>query len=232
MYLYEEIKNKIRTKIADGYYKKGEQIPTEPELSEEYGASRITIRRAVKELEIEGILQKVHGKGTFVRENSNMNIKIFDMEGFKEYEHSAHVRLIRHIISKTVVEDERLDNIFNKKNERYLKLERIVSNHKDKGIFKDVAYFPLSLYGDIGDKIEEDTSTFEIMKRDYGVSFDKYQKIISVEYHSDINKELGMGPIAPLIVINKSIFDDKIGVIHYSDLYLNSNEVSLEVKSF
>ncbi len=232
MYLYEEIKNKIRTKIADGYYKKGEQIPTEPELSKEYNASRITIRRAVKELELEGILQKIHGKGTFVREDGNINIKIFDMEGFKEYEDSAHIRLIRHIISKSVVEDERLDTIFGRKDEKYFKLERIVCNHKDKGIFKDVAYFPLSLYPDIADKIEENTSTFEIMKRDYDISFDNYQKIISVEHHSDINKELGLNPIAPLLVLKKSIFDDRIGVIHYSDLYLDSNEISLELKSF
>lgn len=46
----------------------GDQLPTEPKLCEEYGVSRITIRRAVEELIRTGRLVREQGRGTFVTE--------------------------------------------------------------------------------------------------------------------------------------------------------------------
>lgn len=233
MYLYLELKNKIKSKIKNGVYKKGERIPTEPELSKEYGVSRITVRRAVKELEREGIVQKIHGKGTFVKESKNIKLKMLSVGGFKGYEMKENISLFRKIVSKTIVEDESLDEIFKmKKAEKYLRLERLIYNSDKKPLFKDISYFPISIYGKIGDKITSNISTFEIIKNDYGINFDNYQKIISVEYDSDINKDLDLLALTPLLVIKKSIIDYKIGVVHYSVLYLNANEITLELKSF
>lgn len=64
--LYQQIQKDIKTAIESGKYKPDEKIPSESALSEEYSASRITIRRAVKELCNEGYLFKLQGVGTFV----------------------------------------------------------------------------------------------------------------------------------------------------------------------
>ena len=52
--LYMRIKDDIKTDIKNGKYKKGDKIPTEPELSSAYDVSRITVRRAIEELSSEG----------------------------------------------------------------------------------------------------------------------------------------------------------------------------------
>lgn len=44
----------------------GDRLPTEPQLTEMLGVSRITVRRAVSELEARGLLKKVQGSGTFL----------------------------------------------------------------------------------------------------------------------------------------------------------------------
>jgi GntR family transcriptional regulator len=44
----------------------GTRLPAEPILCEEYGVSRITLRKAVEQLVAEGYLRRDHGKGTFV----------------------------------------------------------------------------------------------------------------------------------------------------------------------
>lgn len=64
--LYQQLMEEIKRAIEDEKYKVGEKIPTEPELSELYSVSRITVRRAVNELCEKGYLVKKQGKGTYV----------------------------------------------------------------------------------------------------------------------------------------------------------------------
>src|SRR5262249_40585510 len=51
-------------------WRPGEQIPTESQLCEMYGTSRITIRQAVSILVSDGLIVREPGRGTFVREPS------------------------------------------------------------------------------------------------------------------------------------------------------------------
>ncbi len=64
--LYRQVKEDIKAAIQRGKYQPGGQLPPEPALSEQYGVSRITVRRAVEDLCAEGYLVKLHGRGTFV----------------------------------------------------------------------------------------------------------------------------------------------------------------------
>ena len=64
--LYQQIYDDIKGAIKDGTYKVDEKIPSEAELSEEYGVSRITVRRAIEDLCSDGYLTKMQGRGTFV----------------------------------------------------------------------------------------------------------------------------------------------------------------------
>lgn len=63
---YADIAADLREKIAGGQYSPGDQLPSEPELGEAYGVSRITIRSAIDALRTEGLLTSEHGKGVFV----------------------------------------------------------------------------------------------------------------------------------------------------------------------
>ncbi len=65
--LYRKVLEDLRAKIEDGTYPLGSRLPSEVELIESYGVSRITVRRAVTELVNEGLLIKEQGRGTFVR---------------------------------------------------------------------------------------------------------------------------------------------------------------------
>ena len=75
--LYQGIKQDLLDKIYAGLLKSDAQIPSEKELSEQFKVSRITVRRALEELEEEGFIYRRQGKGTFV------SLHIPAMEGAK-----------------------------------------------------------------------------------------------------------------------------------------------------
>jgi GntR family transcriptional regulator len=64
---YQAIADDIKKKITDGKYMPGDQLSLEKEMCEEYGVSRITIKRAVDELVNLGLVVKRRGSGTFVK---------------------------------------------------------------------------------------------------------------------------------------------------------------------
>ena len=59
--------DRLRTMIVSGDYREGERLPSEPALARSLDISRATLREALKQLESEGMLHRVHGVGTFVR---------------------------------------------------------------------------------------------------------------------------------------------------------------------
>lgn len=66
--MYHQLKELLREKIALGEWQPGSIIPSERELSGQYGISRMTARQALNELTTEGILFREQGRGTFVSE--------------------------------------------------------------------------------------------------------------------------------------------------------------------
>jgi GntR family transcriptional regulator len=63
---YYQLREIIREMVRSGAWAPGEPIPSERELSERYGISRMTVRQSVSELVKEGLLYREQGRGTFV----------------------------------------------------------------------------------------------------------------------------------------------------------------------
>lgn len=62
---YYMVMERLKQDMRKGVIQAGDKIPSENELSEKFGVSRHTIRKALSILENEGLLEASHGKGTF-----------------------------------------------------------------------------------------------------------------------------------------------------------------------
>ncbi|WP_269853490.1 GntR family transcriptional regulator [Streptomyces sp. RPT161] len=65
--LYKQVAAAIRDAITSGEFPPGSPLPSEAQLIERYQVSRPTVRNAVAALRAEGLIDVIHGKGSFVR---------------------------------------------------------------------------------------------------------------------------------------------------------------------
>lgn len=65
--MYKQIAQELVQEINSGLYAPGEKLPSENELRQKYGVSRVTVRNALNLLTQQNIIYSVHGKGTFTK---------------------------------------------------------------------------------------------------------------------------------------------------------------------
>lgn len=63
----------LKSQLMSGVWKAGEKLPSENELCATFGVSRVTVRAAIQQLEILGLVETRHGGGNFVRDFSTIN---------------------------------------------------------------------------------------------------------------------------------------------------------------
>lgn len=81
--IYLQIKNQIKESILNGSLKEDEQLPSIRFLAKELRISVITTKRAYDELEAEGFLHSVQGKGSFV---APQNLELLKEKHIREME--------------------------------------------------------------------------------------------------------------------------------------------------
>jgi GntR family histidine utilization transcriptional repressor len=80
---YEKVKQAISEKIHSGVWRPHDRIPSEAELVAQFGFSRMTINRALRELTDEGLLVRLQGVGTFVAEPKGQSA-LFEVRSIAE----------------------------------------------------------------------------------------------------------------------------------------------------
>ena len=89
--VFQHIKNSILESIQTGVWRQGEAIPPELTLAKQFGVSRMTVNRALRELTAEHVLTRVQGSGTFVAQQKYQTTLIEIQSIAKEIRARGHV---------------------------------------------------------------------------------------------------------------------------------------------
>jgi GntR family transcriptional regulator, histidine utilization repressor len=97
---YSRVKEFLKAGLAAGRWRPGQLMPSEAELVMQFGVSRMTINRALRELQSEGLVERVQGVGTFAAELARISstLTIRDLQEEIEargHRHHAEVQLQR-----------------------------------------------------------------------------------------------------------------------------------------
>lgn len=202
--LYIQIKDILRSKIIDGTYQAHQKIPSESEMMKSFGVSRITVRQAINDLQKEGLLFKIHGKGSFVSK-PKASQELTHLQGFGEAMHLLghethadvlHFGLIKAstaIAPKIGVKKEEL--ITEIKRVRYLNYEPISV---------DYSYLKSDIGSQLSQKSLRNRDLFSLLENDLGLILESADLEIDATFTTnEIAKFLKMEVDSPILRIKR-----------------------------
>lgn len=92
---YEQVKAFVRGHISSGQWKPGNPVPSEAALMEQFGVSRMTVNRALRELAGEGLVTRVQGSGTRVAQLHRISSTLQVRDVHEEVVERGHVHTTR-----------------------------------------------------------------------------------------------------------------------------------------
>ncbi|MGY3372005.1 DNA-binding GntR family transcriptional regulator [Bradyrhizobium sp. GM2.4] len=101
-FLYSSVSRKLKNLIDLGTYKPGAQLPSAIELAKEFGVSTITIRRAIRDLSLEGRLIGRQGLGVFVASKRKI-VRVIEMD-YEDTFRKAGVKLGIRVLQLTLTD--------------------------------------------------------------------------------------------------------------------------------
>jgi len=99
---YLRVQTYLRDGITAGRWVAGDLLPSESELVQRFGVSRMTVNRALRELHQEGLLERVQGVGTFVaqlhRISSTLTVRdVHEVIAERGHQHGSRVQVIERV---------------------------------------------------------------------------------------------------------------------------------------
>jgi GntR family transcriptional regulator len=215
--LYHRVYTALRQKLMDGTHAQGEPLPGEPTLALQYGVARVTVRRALAQLEAEGLVRRKPGAGTFAskpagpksapRENLGgwLDPVLAAAEGTGARELAigrvkapARVALALALRPLTMV----------------LRIER-VRTRKGLPFIHTVIYIPES-HAAFFENIKLDTRTTTAILEQSGVPITTVDQVISATACDGASaRALGIAVGAPLILVKRVLRDDSDTPVEY-----------------
>ena len=87
---YARVKSYLKEGLASGRWPAGALMPSEAELVAQFGLSRMTVNRAIKELQSEGLIDRSQGKGTFAAPLHRVSSRLTIRDLHEEIESGGH----------------------------------------------------------------------------------------------------------------------------------------------
>lgn len=229
--IYGRIRDELRQRIHAGAYAPHERLPSESDLMAQYSVSRITVRQALGELEKEGVLFKVPGKGAFVSKPKPFQ-QLARLQGFaeamREHGHEIYNRLlgIRTLPANEAVAERLQLPVGAPVSE--LRRVRLLNREP---VSLDVTY----VAPHIGERLARENlatrDVFVILENDYGIALGHADLAIDAQLaDGDTATLLGLPSGAPLLRIERLTHDRSGTPIDFEYLYCRSDNFQFRLR--
>ena len=177
--MHSVVRTELLGEISSGRLRPGDQVPTEPQLIHKYHVSRTTVRRALRDLETMGLIDRQPGRGSFVRE-PHVEPRLDRLTGFVEDMESlglhatASVELIERVQADPQVAGQlRIDA-----GDLVVRVHRVRLANGTPISFDD-SYFPMELGSRVAEENLKDEPFYSILEAKYGIALAGAEYVVS-----------------------------------------------------
>ncbi len=214
--LYYQLMDIILETIGEGNLRENDQLPSERELCETYNVSRSTVRQAIQELEKEGYIYRIHGKGTFVSPEK------FKQDLLKFYSFTEEMKRIGKIPSSTVLDfnivecgEELAKKMKIHTGERIYVFTRL-RLADDEPMMLETSHVPCKRFPGLTKKDLQENAMYDIFTKRYNAIFTCAEEIFqSVLTRQDEAKLLQYLPDMPSMMIERITHENE-SIIEYT----------------
>ncbi len=222
--LYAQIKDALRARILDGTYAPHSQMPSEYELCAMFDVSRITVRQALGDLQKEGLLFKLHGKGTFVSKPKAFQ-NVTSLQGFAEAMSSMGYEIVNQLRSVRFVKADRqvATRLDVPEGSRVAEIHRVRLLNREP-VSVEITWLPEALGKRIAGADLVTRDIFLILENDCGVPLGHADVAIdAILADDDIAKALRVEEGSPVLRIERLTHDANGKPIDFEYLYFRGD---------
>ncbi len=205
--LYQQVRDILVSRIAEGHWPPGTLLPAEPQLARELNVSPGTVRKALDELAFASLVTRRQGRGTFVAEQTPHSslfqfFRVVDSRGQRVVPDSEEIARER---GKATAEEARRlalsagDGVLRLDRYRLLAGERamvervVVADARFAGLAETAAQLPNTLY--------------DLYQRQFGVTIIRASESLrAIACDAALAERLGLAPGAPVLEIDRHAY--------------------------
>jgi len=220
---YLNVRNYLKQQIQQGTYNPGDFIPSENELCRQFSITRTTVRKAFDELIKEGFIERIHGKGSRVKERRH-SLGLLNVNGFSEAVGEAvNTQFIHYPIKKLWSDEIILPVSEEDKNEGCIYFERLRFVGKTP-VMLEKNWFPDTAVPGFPQKEFIDGSFFKTLSQRYLIEIVGSTQEIRSEFAGEKHSQLfGIESTSPLLHISIKFSTSNPKLTIYSELYCDTS---------
>lgn len=228
---YAQIEAVLAAEIISGELARGAQLPPEDRLTDRFGASRTTVRKAIENLVARGLVEIRRGKGTFVSE-PKITQELTELRGFAEDMVLLGRRPTARLLAKEVVTASKdvAANLDLPQGAQVWRIERVRLGDGVPMSF-DETHLPLDIGGKVVANDLEAEPIFDLLERKYGFPLveARYQlesMTATAPVAAALNIEIG----SPIFLIERTCYVEHGRPIDYEKLYYRGDLIRFSTR--
>jgi GntR family transcriptional regulator len=202
--LYLQVRDAMAERIAAGEWKPSATIPNEGDLAREFGVSPGTMRKALDLLEVERLLTRRQGRGTFVNDQSSAELAV-RYSNIRE-DNGAHAGNEVEILDITegIAEEAECRRLYVRAHEKVLRICRLRRRDRKPYMLEDVV-IPLSLFPGLS-QASAPSHRIVVLAQQYGLLLGKGEERITIGSASlEVASILEVKAAVPLLVLDRVV---------------------------
>lgn len=230
--LYQQLKDILQNKI-ETELEPGDMLPTEPEIEEMYNVSRMTVRRAIHELVLDGLIYKKQGKGTFVQEQKIV-YNVERITSFTEEMEEKGITLETTSVDVTEISPSgKLSEKLNlEPNEKLLRIRRIRSVNNEPFTIM-VNYLRSKYVPGLSKKGLKQESLYKLLEDEYNIILERAEETVEAREATELEAELlNINVWSPVLYLQRRSYMSGDIPIEYTNVTIRGDRYKYHVNLY